>query len=187
MAEVGGWQIADVKIKDDRFVSVMDEMKGNTQGQMQTYVDFSAAGVINPRERWIALEPFIVALKDYSPLRLAVAVEGEARVDGPGDYADNKVQIEYNRQQNTTAYDITVKDPNLASTGVPAHPTPSRAQARAPMSRGRSVALTLLIGGLAMTATAGLALTLWWKGLWPGSAKNSSGKRHTPRPQEKSQ
>jgi hypothetical protein len=187
MAEIGRWQIADLKIKDERFVSVMDETNGNARGQMQTYVYFNAAGVINARERWIWLAPFVLALKEYSPLRLAVAMEGGARLDGPGDYSDNKVQIECNRLENTVAYDITVKDRELAATGVPAHPPADLARAQGPPSHGRAAALTLLIGGLAMAATAVLALMLWWKGLWPGSAKNSGGKRHSPRAASKPQ
>lgn len=177
MAQLGGWtEIIGLQIEDDRFVSLWEEAnQKDPQGQLQTYVEFGAAGVINHGEGWLALDPFIVALKDFSPVRLALTLGEGVVVAGPGDYADNKVQIECNRRSDTIVYDIIVKDPTLTSTGVPAHAPAPREPAPPRVPAGPTPLLAALISALAVTAVAGLALALYWKGLWPWAAKSARG------------
>lgn len=176
MAKLGGWEPVGLAIEDEPFTSVLDDLeKARSPGVLQTYVDFSAWGVINQEGRWIALDPFIVPLKEYSPLRLAVALGGQVTVEGPGDYGDNTVQIECNRQPSSIVYDITVKDPGLTSTKVPANPPAGRARAaRAAEERGS--ALPWLVGLAAvLVATPLLVLGVWrvWHGKvpWRSTAK----------------
>ena len=173
MAKLGGWVPVELAIEDERFTSVLDDPDTTkSPGVLQTYVDFSAWGVINQQGRWIALDPFIVPLKEYTPIRLALAVGGQVIVEGPGDYGDNTVQIECNRQPSSIVYDITVKDPGLTSTKVPANPPAGRARAaRATGERGS--ALPWLVGlAVVLLVTPLLALGAWriWRGKVSGSS-----------------
>jgi len=184
MAQLGGWQPLDLQIADDRFISVWDEAtQKNPKGELQTYVDFSAAGIINKEQRWIALDPFIVALKDFSPMRLALGLGEQVVVEGPGDYDDNTVKIECSRQPNSIVYDITVKDPALTATGVPAHPPAPRARpAPAPEEHHRGLPLLVSVG-LWVVSTALIVVGLWrgWHGKvkWPRAAKKGGVKPGT--------
>ncbi|UCH34825.1 MAG: hypothetical protein JSV65_00280 [Armatimonadota bacterium] len=183
MSQLGGWDVVDLKIEDDRFVSAWDlAMEKDPQGELQTYVEFSAAGVVNHEERWIPLDPFIVALKDYSPMRLALAVGEQVVVEGPGDFEDNTVRIECNRQLGSILYDITVKDPDLTSTGVPAHPAAPVVPAPQVVPQRRAPLLAGLLVGLALAVATGVALTLRRKGLWPWAANKGGDKPCTSDP-----
>jgi hypothetical protein len=188
MSELSGWQVMGLRIEDDRFVSAWDQAEQkNPQGQLETFVEFSAAGVINPKERWLRLDPFIVALREYSPMRLAVAVDQQIRLDGPGNFEDNTVRIECNRQPTSIVYDITVKDPNLSSTGAPAHPpAPAAAPPQVARPSGMPWFAWAIIAVVAV-AVPGAGLALWWKGWWPWTAKNSGAKPGADGPESSEQ
>jgi hypothetical protein len=182
MSQLGGWQVAGLQIQDDRFISVWDESERQKapEGQLETYVDFSTRGVINQAERWLPLDPFIVALREYSPMRLAVTLGDEQSLEGPGNFEDNTVRIECNRHQGSVVYDITVKNPNLTSTGAPAHaPTPAPALPPAPRQDGGMAWFARVMIALVALAALGVGLALWWKGIWPRTAKNTVAEPET--------
>jgi len=175
LGELGGWRPVGAEIRDERLVSTWDAAtEKKPQGELVTLVEFGAAGVINHRERWINLDPFIVALKQYAPLRVALAIADDVGVAGPGDFANNKVQIECNRQPRSIVYDITIKDPDLASAGVPAH-APALPAPKQPTEQAGGVSmLASLVIALAVLAAVGLGLAaLWRKGLGPWAAKDN--------------
>jgi hypothetical protein len=182
IAQLGGWQPLGLQIADDRFISTWDEAtQKNPKGELQTYVDFSAAGVISKEQRWIALNPFIVALKNFSPMRLALGLGEQVIVEGPGDYSDNKVQIECNRLPGSIVYDITVKDSDLTSTGVPAAPPVRRTRA-APATGERDSALPWLVGLAVVLALSALAVLGLWR-IWQRKVSwSSAAKRVRVRP-----
>jgi hypothetical protein len=182
MADLGGWEPVGLVVEDERYRSLYDELeKTGSPGVMQTYVDFSAFGVINQRNRWIPLDPFIVPLKGFSPIRLAFAIGGQVIVEGPGDYGDNTVQIECNRQPDSIVYDITVKDPDLTSTRVPAAPPAGQVRpAPAPVKRGSALPWLAILAAL-VVISAGTAFGLWR--LWRGKVSwSSTAKRVTVKP-----
>jgi hypothetical protein len=170
LGELGGWRPVGAEIRDERFVSAWDvATEKKPKGELVTLVEFGAAGVINHRERWINLNPFIVALKQYGPLRVALALADDVSVAGPGDFANNKVQIECNRQPRSIVYDITIKYPDLASAGVPAHAPAPPAPPRPPAPASRTPLWAAVMGLLA----AAVALVAWRKGLGPWAAKDN--------------
>jgi len=176
LGELGGWQPVDVRIKDHPFVSFwQDATENHPAAMLQTFVEFGAPGVINHREHWINLDPFILGLKDYTPLRVALALADDIAVTGPGNVTNNTVQIECSRQPNSVVFDITVKDSDLTATGVPTHPptppvspTPTR-----PAPPPRRTPLYMLATGV-LAAVAALALAARRKGIGPWATKRSA-------------
>jgi len=179
MAPLGGWQPRDLKIADDRYTSACEVWEARAgkppAGELQTFVEFGAPGVINHREHWINLDPFILGLRDYTPLRVALALADDIAVTGPGNVTNNTVQIECSRQPNSVVFDITVKDSDLTATGVPTHPptppvspTPTR-----PAPPPRRTPLYMLATGV-LAAVAALALAARRKGIGPWATKRSA-------------
>ena len=190
MSELAGWQVVALQIEDDRFVSAWDEsgQQKAPKGQLETYVDFSASGVVNQQERWLPLDPFIVALREYSPMRLAVTLGEQLSLEGPGNFEDNKVRIECNRHQGSVVYDITVKDPNLTSTGAPVHPpAPVAAPPQVARQSGGMAWFARIMIALVILAALGVGLALWWKGLWPWAAKNNAAQPGAEAPESSKQ
>ncbi len=178
LSALGDWEPVGLRVKRERFVSQLDADRKKAVGELETLVEFGAAGVINHRERWVDLNPFIVGLKQYGWLRVALALANEVKVTGPADFEDNTVRVKCNRRGNSIVYDISIKDPELVSTGVPAHAPspPARARPRPRPSPSRLPLAVVLIGVVVVAAAGATATALAWrKGLGPWAAKRKAG------------
>jgi len=78
-----------------------------------------------------------------------------------------------NRRGNSIVYDISIKDPGLVSTGVPAH-APSPPAPGPPRPAPSRAGLVVALAGIAAAVGAAATTLAWRKGLGPWAAKRKA-------------
>jgi hypothetical protein len=106
-----GWRAYNINITDRGLSpSAKDAM---------TSLGFTTPQVVDLRNGYLQVLPFIKALKALKSIRLVYIVPPGFRFSGPVQYADRHVKITMAQSGNTFSYGITIKNPNFGTLNLP--------------------------------------------------------------------
>ena len=153
MRSIGKWDVRDAKGET--------KSSGGPRPRQTTSISFSTKGVVNYTAGSLALEPFIVGLKNYKFIEVDYLIPSAFQFRGLKDFENRYVNIKMSPKTNAYRYRIVVKDSGFDRLDLPlVQATNQRRQQQGGMSLGARLTLAIGLGLLGAAAAYFIAIYL---------------------------
>lgn len=143
-----GWNITGVHIAD-----MLPPVAQSTE--KMTSADFVAQGAVDPKSRYLPIEPFVDALRNYHHVTVTYLVNYPFAFEGLRQYADNHVNITLDQSGSGYTYQINYHDSQFGHLNLPRYQlskTTATTADRAARNRQVNPWLVALVGVAAVGA-----------------------------------